>query len=153
MLIQPLVLLDCLAFLLPDVARQLLARQPNTFGRVSLGDSDVPVYHPSHLLVPLSICCPSLHFASGYYLLDSLWGTFAYSTTWILSLLWFSPASMDLVLWDCSCAMMISQPAFFVATGSHFLCQWYILCRGQVVHDVSSLCSSSVFSLGLGDMA
>lgn len=123
------------------------------------GDSDVPVYHPSHLLVPVSIYCPSLHFASGYCLLDSLWGTFAYSRTWILSLLWSSPASVDLVLWDCSCAMMIRasvlsfKPAFFVATGSHFLCQWYILCRGQVVHDVSSLCSSSVFSLGLGDIA
>lgn len=43
----------------------------------SICDTDVLLHYPSHLVVPLSVRCPSLHFTSCLFVLDSLQGTFA----------------------------------------------------------------------------
>lgn len=40
------------------------------------------LFYPSHLAVPLSVYCPSLHLIS-LYMLDSLRGTFAQTATWV----------------------------------------------------------------------
>lgn len=42
----------------------------------------VYLFYPSHLAVPLSVYCPSLQLIS-WYMLDSLWGTFAQRATWV----------------------------------------------------------------------
>lgn len=99
---------------------------------------------PACILHPATICwiasgapLPTLQLGS-YLFWDSLYGSGALGL---------------FMCYDDQSLCAVLQASLFVATGSHFLCQWYILCKGQVVHDVCSLCSSSVFSLGLGNMA
>lgn len=70
-------------------------------------------------------------------------------------LVWYTMASMDLVLAACSCAAMIcaSVLSFSTALSSHWLdfliidtssiCRWYILYGGLSFHDGSPSCSSS----------
>ena len=72
--------------LCPVILNNLLRSFPPGLGRVkSILGADVPVHDASHLVVPFSVCCSCLHFASCHYVLDCLRGVFAQSAPGILS--------------------------------------------------------------------